>query len=79
MYPWQRVLNLFIIGGEQIFRQSMDIADRLYITHIDATDKDADTFFPEIIPIVWNEVSREEHPAKDGYPAYTFSVYEKII
>ena len=39
----------------------MNIADRLYITHIDATDKDANVFFPEIIPIVWNEVSHEEH------------------
>ena len=71
--------EIFIIGGGELFKQSMDIADKLYITHVNAEDQDADVFFPEIIPIVWNEVSREEHPAKDGYPAYTFSVYEKII
>src|SRR3989344_1028630 len=53
--------EIFVIGGEEIFKQAMDIADRLYITHIDATDKEADTFFPEIIPILWNEVSHEEH------------------
>ena len=57
----------------------MDIADRLYITHIGAEDKDADTYFPEIIPVVWNEISREEHKADEKNPfPYTFSVYEKF-
>jgi len=71
--------EIFIIGGAEIFKQSMDLADRLYITHIDAEDKKADTFFPEIIPIVWNEVSREEFKkdAKHPFP-YTFSVYDKF-
>ena len=69
----------FIIGGEEIFKQAMPIADRLYITHIDAEDKNADTFFPEIIPVVWNEVSREEHKKDAENPHnYTFSVYEKL-
>lgn len=71
--------EIFIIGGEEIFKQSMDLADRLYVTHIDATDKDADTFFPEIIPIVWNEISHEEHHRDEQNPYnYTFSVYEKF-
>ena len=71
--------EIFIIGGEGIFREAMPIADRLYITHIDATDKDANVFFPEIIPIVWNEVSREEHKKDKENPYdYTFSVYERI-
>ncbi len=71
--------EIFIIGGAEIFKQSMEIADRLYITHFDAKDKKADTFFPEIIPIVWNEVSREEHEPDEKNPiAYVFSVYERI-
>ncbi len=71
--------EIFIIGGTEIFKQAMPIADRLYITHIDATDKEADTFFPEIIPITWNETSREEHKKDESNPFdYTFSVYEKI-
>ena len=71
--------EIFIIGGEEIFKQAMPIAERLYITHIEAEDKDADTFFPEIVRIVWNEVSRKEHqPDEDNPFAYTFSVYEKI-
>ncbi|OGI95434.1 hypothetical protein A2917_02635 [Candidatus Nomurabacteria bacterium RIFCSPLOWO2_01_FULL_42_17] len=71
--------EIFIIGGAEIYKQTMPIADRLYITHIEAEDKTADTFFPEIIPVVWNEVSHEEHGSDEKNPfAYTFSVYEKI-
>jgi len=71
--------EMFIIGGADIYKQAMNIADRLYITHVNAEDKDADAFFPEIIPIVWNEISHEEHK-KDGQNSfdYTFSVYEKL-
>ena len=71
--------EIFIIGGEEIFREAMSIANRLYITHINAEDKDADVFFPEIIPIVWNEISHEEHKKDKENPYdYTFSVYERI-
>ena len=71
--------EIFIIGGAEIYRQAMTIADKLYITHIQATDKDADTFFPEIIPVVWNEVSHEEHASDEKNPyKYTFSIYEKF-
>lgn len=72
--------EVFIIGGAEIYRQSIEVADKLYITHIDATDKDADTFFPEIIPIVWNETSHIEHKKDSENPFdYTFSIYEKFF
>jgi len=71
--------EVFIIGGAEIYKQSMNLVDRLYITHIEAEDRDADTFFPEIIPIIWNEISREEHEKDEQNPfAYTFSVYERF-
>ena len=71
--------EIFIIGGAEIYKQAMPIADKLYITHIDAEDSKADTFFPEIIPVVWNEISREEHQPDEKNPLpYTFSIYEKF-
>ena len=71
--------EVFVIGGAEIYRQAMSVADKLYITHIAAEDKEADTFFPEIIPMVWNEVSHEEHAVDDKNNfAYTFSLYEKL-
>ena len=71
--------EIFIIGGAEIYRQFMPIADKLYITHIAAEDDSADSFFPEIIPVVWKEVSHEEHEKDEKNPlAYTFSIYEKL-
>lgn len=71
--------EIFIIGGAEIYKQSMAVADRLYITHIDSEEKSADAFFPEIIPIVWNETSHQEHKKDDRHPFnYTFSIYERF-
>ena len=71
--------EIFIIGGGELYKQTIEIADKLYITHIQAENKDADAFFPEIIPIVWNEVSHEEHEKDEENPFnYTFSIYEKL-
>lgn len=71
--------EVFIIGGGELYKETMSIADKLYITHIEAEDKNADVFFPEIIPIVWNEISHIEHKADAKNPFnYIFSKYEKI-
>lgn len=72
--------EIFVIGGAEIYKQALSVVDKLYITHIDAKDKNADSFFPEIVPIVWNEVSHEEHKADEKNPIpYTFSIYERFF
>jgi dihydrofolate reductase len=48
----------FIIGGAQIYSQSLPMADRLELTQIDAAAPDADAFFPEINANEW-QVSEE--------------------
>ena len=71
--------EIFIIGGGELYKQTIEIADKLYITHIDASFPDADTFFPEIIPIVFLETSREEHKKDDKNPYdYAFATYTKF-
>jgi len=71
--------EVFIIGGGELYKQTMPIADKLYITHIEAEDGEADSFFPEIIPVVWNEISHEEHKKDEKNSLnYIFSVYEKF-
>lgn len=62
--------EIFIIGGGEIYKQSIDIADKMYITNVDQLPE-GDTFFPEIDLSMWNETLREEH---DGY---TFLEYKK--
>lgn len=56
--------TVFILGGGEIYRQSMDIADKLIITEVHA-DFEGDTVFPEIDLDEWEEVSREEHKADE--------------
>ncbi len=63
--------NIFIIGGGEIYRQAMDLVDRLYITEIDM-EVEGDTTFPEMSPEKWVESSRESHAG------YAFVVYDKI-
>ena len=39
--------EVFIIGGASIYKEFIDYASKLYLTEIDASDKEADTYFPE--------------------------------
>ena len=65
--------EVFVIGGGMVYRQMMPLADKLYITHIHHSWEDADTFFPQIDPAIWEQTSAERHEADDKNPyAYTF-------
>ncbi len=46
----------FVIGGAYTYAEAMETSDTLYITHIYADAPDADVFFPEISPAVWQPV-----------------------
>lgn len=71
--------DVFIIGGSEIYKQAISFADKLYITEVEAEDKKADAFFPEIIPIVFGEEKREFHKADDKNKySYSFVEYKKF-
>lgn len=68
----------FIIGGGDIYRESMDLWDRLYLTEVDI-EPEGDVFFPEINPAEWREVWREAHePDEKNRYRYTFRLLERI-
>ncbi len=70
--------EVFVIGGGMVYRQMMPLADKLYITHIHHSWEDADTFFPQIDPAIWEQTSAERHEADDKNPyAYTFCTYNR--
>jgi dihydrofolate reductase len=71
--------EVFIIGGGQIYRESMPYWDRLYLTEVDA-EIEGDTFFPELDDSEWRLVRSEAHPAddKNEYP-YTFKLLERVL
>ncbi len=68
----------FIIGGGQIYKLFINKADRLYITHVDASFPDADTYFPTIDENIWKKVNEDRY-YKDDQNIYdtNFVIYEK--
>jgi dihydrofolate reductase len=62
--------EVFVIGGAQIYEQALPLADRLYITEVDA-EIEGDTFFPVISSKEWIEVARESY-RKDENHAYDY-------
>lgn len=53
--------EVMIIGGASIYKQTIDRADKLYITDVDLDVADGDTFFPEIDQSKWHKISEEKH------------------
>ena len=69
--------EVFIIGGAQIYEQSMRYWDRLYLTEVDLEVK-GDVFFPELDLEDWNVILQDNHK-KDSKNEldYTFKIYER--
>jgi dihydrofolate reductase len=50
--------EIMVAGGGEIYRQTIERADRLYLTEVDLTPE-GDAYFPAIDPAYWREASRE--------------------
>jgi dihydrofolate reductase len=70
-------LLVFIIGGGEIYKQCLNLANTVYITEIDCEVQDADTWFLKL-DADWKIVHREAHPSdsKNEY-SYNFITYER--
>lgn len=70
--------EIMIIGGEDVFREVLPQARRIYLTEIHASPH-ADTWFPDLDMSEWREVSREAYAAgpKDDH-AFSFVVLDRI-
>jgi len=67
----------FIIGGGEIYKQSMEIADKIYITRVHAI-LDGDTFFPAIDETKWQLTHNQDFAADEKHAfAYSFQTWEK--
>lgn len=70
--------ELMVIGGAQLYRQTLPLAQRIYLTEVDAV-VDGDTHFPAIDRSQWREVSRESFPADERHAhGYAFVELERI-
>ncbi|QDD91467.1 dihydrofolate reductase [Pseudomonas oryzihabitans] len=68
--------EIMLIGGAQLFAEALPVAQRLYLTRV-ALAPEGDVFFPEWDERDWQLVSRQEHPAEKGRPAYACEVWER--
>lgn len=69
--------DTYIIGGGEIYKQSMTIADVLEITRVHHTFK-ADTFFPEIDTSIWKLTTEEFHTKDDKHNySFTYQTYSR--
>lgn len=70
--------NPYILGGAEIYKQALEIADKLDLTFVHHSF-DADAFFPEISNTIWKETGHTSFKAdeKNKYD-YSFVTYERI-
>ncbi len=66
---------VFVIGGEQIYRQAMALADRLELTEVDLAP-DADAWFPDVAAADWLTAGRREQTGADG-TCFAFVTYRR--
>jgi dihydrofolate reductase len=67
---------VFVIGGGEIYRQALPLADRIYLTRVQ-TEAEGSVYFPDPGP-EWNLISRDCHEADERHPfAYCFEVYDR--
>ena len=70
--------EVFVIGGSQLFKEALPLAQKMYITYIDM-HVDGDTFFPEWDHAQWHETSRKFFNPTPEFPyTYAFVDYEHL-
>lgn len=65
----------FVIGGASLYKYFYNYADRMYLTLIESTCNEADSFFPEIDEKDWNKKIIENN--KENDLNYSFVLYER--
>jgi dihydrofolate reductase len=69
--------EIFVIGGAELYHHAITLADRIYLTEIDA-DIDGDAHFPEFNRDEWHEVSRDMNSQREPQPLdFHFVTYQR--
>ncbi|MDX3908274.1 MAG: dihydrofolate reductase [Sphingobium sp.] len=66
-----------VIGGAEIYRLFLPVADRIELTEVHL-DAEGDAVIDRPDPATWQEAGREEHPAENGRPAYSFVTLRRV-
>jgi dihydrofolate reductase len=69
--------EIFVIGGAELYRQAIALADRIYLTEIDA-DISGDAHFTELDHKLWKETGRDSHmPDEKNRYSHHFVIYDR--
>jgi dihydrofolate reductase len=72
--------EVMIIGGGQLYREALPLAQRLYLTHIELPVSDADTWFPDYSQYQWQQCAEELHDPDEKNPYhYRFETLDRCI
>lgn len=72
--------EVFIIGGGEIYKQALPLADKLYLSEVQGVFPEADTWFPEVELKEWDRREMEQFPqTEENSHAFTYSVYVRSI
>ena len=68
--------EVFVIGGAEVYRQALPLAQELWLTEVEAVPAEADAFFPDYS--AWQATSREYFPRSSSHPyAFSFVTYRR--
>jgi len=72
-----RSAEVMVIGGAEIYRQALPMADNLYLTEVDL-EIEGDAYFPAFDKKIWKQTWEELHPAGETNPqAFRFVCYQR--
>lgn len=67
--------ELMVIGGGEIYAQTLPLAQFMHLTEVDTVIEGADTWFPAFEPGNWHEIDRQHHPADERH-AHAFDLVD---
>lgn len=67
--------EVFIIGGAELYKEGLKLAQQLYITEVDL-DVPGDAFFPDLDFSEWQEMAREVHMSEKGL-SFAYVTYQR--
>lgn len=69
--------EVFLIGGAELYQQALALADKIYLTLIEA-EFNGDAFFPEMDFKVWQQIDQQHHVSAQGW-SYQYLTYQRLI
>lgn len=70
--------HIFIIGGGELYRQTIEYADSMILTHIHKVNLNATSFFPNFSYEDWKVDSMVKTEEEDNSPSFTIAYYSRI-